>query len=333
MKILFRTSGGRIQKKELGLGHIYRCINLSKEISSHDLTFLIEDFGSVSSLLKEQSLKYIKLKPGLSENADIKNTIKIIQDKKIDLVIVDRYGLTNKYAKAINDVVKLVIISDLKNIQYNADLIVNGFIGYKNKITYNKYGTKCLLGPKYQILNSTYGKKIPTTKKKIDILATFGGFDSANIMSIFLKSLKNNIHNFNIKIILGPSTKKNIELKRLVTQYKKHISILQSVPDLRKEISETKFGFCSGGVTTYEFASMRVPFAIISQYSHQLTTAKEWQKRGIGLNLGRSTNSTSKKIQNIINNLEKTRKKLKINQNIVDGLGSKRIKKEITFLK
>ena len=44
MKILFRTSGGRIQKKELGLGHIYRCINLSKEISSHDLTFLIEDF-------------------------------------------------------------------------------------------------------------------------------------------------------------------------------------------------------------------------------------------------------------------------------------------------
>ena len=59
MKILFRTSGGRIQKKELGLGHIYRCINLSKEISSHDLTFLIGDFDSVSSLLKEQSLKYI----------------------------------------------------------------------------------------------------------------------------------------------------------------------------------------------------------------------------------------------------------------------------------
>tara|TARA_B100001167_G_C16774479_1_gene310205 strand:+ start:6448 stop:7449 length:1002 start_codon:yes stop_codon:yes gene_type:complete len=333
MKILFRISGGRIRKKELGLGHIYRCINLSKELSSHDLTFLIEDFGSVSSLLKEQNLKYIKLKPGLSENADIKNTMKIIEDKKIDLVIMDRYGLTNKYAKTINQVAKLVIISDLQNIQYNADLIVNGFIGYKNKIIYNKYGVKCLLGPKYQILNSVYTKKKSTTKKKIDILVTFGGFDSANIISILLQSLKNNIENFRIKIILGPSTKKNAELAKLVTKYKKHISILQKVPNIRREINETKFGFCSGGITTYEFACMKVPFAIICQYPHQLTTAREWQKLGIGLNLGQPTSSTSKKIQNILNNLEKTTKKLKTNHNVVDGLGSKRIKKEIISLK
>ena len=43
MKIVFRTSGGRIPKRELGLGHIYRCINLSKELTSHKITFLIED--------------------------------------------------------------------------------------------------------------------------------------------------------------------------------------------------------------------------------------------------------------------------------------------------
>jgi UDP-2,4-diacetamido-2,4,6-trideoxy-beta-L-altropyranose hydrolase len=333
MKILFRTSGGRIQKKELGLGHIHRCINLSKEISSHDLTFLIEDFGSVSSLLKEQSLKYIKLKPGLSENADIKNTIKTIQDKKIDLVIVDRYGLTNKYAKAIKKETKLVIISDLRNIEYNADLLVNGFIGYKNKIIFNKHGTKCLLGPKYQILNPIYTKKKLTIKKKIDILATFGGFDSANIIPVLIKSLKNNMNDFRIKIILGQSTKKNSELTKLITKYKKYISIIQKVPNMRKEISEAKFGFCAGGMTTYEFAYMKVPFAIICQYPHQLITSKEWEKLGIGLNLGKLSNSTPKKIQNIANNLEKYKNILKINHNIVDGLGTKRIRKEITSLK
>ena len=222
MKILFRTSGGRISKKQLGLGHIYRCINLSRELLSHDIVFLIEDYGSVSSLLKENNLKYIKLKPGLSESSDIQTSLKIIKEKKIDLVIADKYGLTNKYSQAIKKITKLVVISDLKNIQYDADLLVNGFIGYKNKIMKNKYGTKCLLGPKYQILNSNYAKKKSTTRKKIDILATFGGFDSTNIIPILIKSLKNNMNDFRIKIILGPSTKKNSELTRLVRKYKKN---------------------------------------------------------------------------------------------------------------
>ena len=333
MKILFRTSGGRISKKQLGLGHIYRCINLSRELLSHDIVFLIEDYGSVSSLLKENNLKYIKLKPGLSESSDIQTSLKIIKEKKIDLVIADKYGLTNKYSQAIKKITKLVVISDLKNIQYDADLLVNGFIGYKNKIMKNKYGTKCLLGPKYQILNSNYAKKKSTTRKKIDILATFGGFDSANIMPILIKSLKNNMNDFRIKIILGSSTKKNSELTRLVRKYKKNMTILQKVPNMRKEISETKFAFCGGGITTYEFALMQVPFAIICQYPHQLITSKEWEKLGIALNLGKLTNSTPKKIQNIVNNLEKTTKKLKTNRSYVDGLGSKRIKKEIIFLK
>ena len=57
MKILFRTSGGSNPKNELGMGHIYRCINLSKKLESHENLFLIEDFGSVTKLFKETSLK------------------------------------------------------------------------------------------------------------------------------------------------------------------------------------------------------------------------------------------------------------------------------------
>ena len=333
MKILFRTSGGRIPKKQLGLGHIYRCINLSKELSSHKIIFLIEDYGSVSTLLKEQNLRCIKLKPGLSEKIDIQKTLKIIEDQKIDLVIADKYGLTNNFVKTIKQATKIVVISDLKNIDYNANLVVNGFIGYKNKITRNKYGTKCLLGPKYQILNKIYTRKKINKKKKIDILVTFGGFDSANIVPVFIKSLKNNMNNFKIKIILGPSTKKNSELSKLIKKYNNSITLVHKVPNMRKEISDTKFGFCSGGITTYEFANMNVPFAIICQYPHQLITSKEWQKLDIGLNLGRLSNSTPKKIQNIVSNLEKYKKNLKTNYNIVDGLGTKRIKKEIISLK
>ena len=56
-KILFRTSGGRIPKRELGLGHIYRCLNLGHQLKPHEIQFLIEDYGAVSSLLREHGFK------------------------------------------------------------------------------------------------------------------------------------------------------------------------------------------------------------------------------------------------------------------------------------
>ena len=220
----------------------------------------------------------------------------------------------------------LIIQSLLVGIKFDGDLLINGFIGYKNKIIHNKYGTKCLLGPKYQIISRKQTKKNYQHRKKIDLIATFGGFDSSNIIPVLIDSLDHNSKKINTKIILGPSTKKN---KKLIQQKEQHISVIQKTPDLMKEISKAKFGFCGGGITSYEFAHMKVPFAIISQYPHQLIVSKEWQKLGIGLNLGLLNKSTPRKIQHIVNNFNKIRNDLKTNQNVVDGLGSRRIAKEI----
>ena len=49
--ILFRTSGGKSSKRELGLGHIFRCINLAKMVKKNNIEFLIEDFGTVKKKL------------------------------------------------------------------------------------------------------------------------------------------------------------------------------------------------------------------------------------------------------------------------------------------
>jgi spore coat polysaccharide biosynthesis predicted glycosyltransferase SpsG len=83
-KILFRTSGGRIRKKELGLGHVFRCINLGYQLKSHQIQFLIEDYGSVSPLLHEHGFKKIfNLIPGISINDDIKKTVAHIYMSKL----------------------------------------------------------------------------------------------------------------------------------------------------------------------------------------------------------------------------------------------------------
>ena len=325
-KVLFRTSGGRIRKKELGLGHVFRCINLGYQLKPHRIQFLIEDYGSVSSVLQEHGFKKIfNLIPGLSINDDIKKTTTHILKNNISILIVDKYGLTNRYIQALKKIVHVVVISDLKNIEYDADLVIDGFIGFNNKITKNKFKTKCLLGPKYQILHQQYNK-IQNYKKKYDLLITLGGFDANNLLEIILKKIIKYEKKIKIKIILGHATKKPSTLKKFVTK-NNEITIINKTNNMKKEISSTKFGICAGGITTYEFTTLHIPFAIVCQYKHQIFTAKEWHKRKIAKNLG-FIQKDSKKIDIFLNQLMQN--KIILNKsNLVDGLGSQRVSKEI----
>jgi len=328
-KILFRTSGGRIRKKELGLGHVFRCINLGYQLKSHQIQFLIEDYGSVSPLLHDHGFKKIfNLIPGISVNDDIKKTVAHILKNKITILIVDKYGLTNLYVKTLKKIVRVVVISDLKNIEYDSDLVINGFIGFNNKIKTNKFKIKCLLGPKYQILNQQYAKK-QHYKKKYDLLITVGGFDANNLLEIILKKISKYEKKIKIKIILGHATKNKSIISKFVTK-SNEITIINKTNNMKKEISSTKFGICAGGITTYEFAALHTPFAIVCQYKHQIFTANEWQKRKIAKNLG-FIQKEPKKIDLFLNHLMQN--KIILNHsNLVDGLGSKRVAIEILNL-
>ena len=328
-KILFRTSGGRIRKKELGLGHVFRCINLGYQLKSHQIQFLIEDYGSVSPLLHDHGFKKIfNLIPGISVNDDIKKTVAHILKNKITILIVDKYRLTNLYVKTLKKIVRVVVISDLKNIEYDSDLVINGFIGFNNKIKTNKFKIKCLLGPKYQILNQQYAKK-QHYKKKYDLLITVGGFDANNLLEIILKKISKYEKKIKIKIILGHATKNKSIISKFVTK-SNEITIINKTNNMKKEISSTTFGICAGGITTYEFAALHTPFAIVCQYKHQIFTANEWQKRKIAKNLG-FIQKEPKKIDLFLNHLMQN--KIILNHsNLVDGLGSKRVAIEILNL-
>ena len=98
---------------------------------------------------------------------------------------------------------------------------------------------------------------------------------------------------------------------------------------MKREILSSEFGFCSGGLTTYEFASMNVPFAIICDEKHQLKTAREWERRKIALNLGMIKKITKKDIKKIILKLMDNQIKLKSGRKVVDGKGSIRAANEI----
>lgn len=228
--------------------------------------------------------------------------------------------------------IKTIVISDVQKINYHADLVINAFIGFENSITKNLLHTKCLLGPKYQILNKKYEKPKKNTKKKYSILITFGGFDEQNVLDTFCDELEKYLENLKVKIIIGYATSQSKKLKSLKTKFPHNVDIISETSDLKKEISQSNFGICAGGITTYEFATLRVPFAIICQYRHQLATAKEWEKKGYAINLGYPNLRIKYKISKVLNDIVEKKIILNPKKNVVDGLGAKRVAQKILNL-
>ena len=305
LKILFRTYGGKVKNKQTGLGHIFRCINLSYYLKqSADIHFLVEDYGGVKQIINDYGFNnFSSLKKNISLDADLKKTIQYI--------------------------VKTVIITDLENVNLPVDILVNGYIGLKNQKYKNKHNSLCLVGPSYQILNQKFSKKSKSVRKKYDILITFGGLDERGIVNIFLDSLNENVKKLKIKIILGPIANKSKKVLQFSKKYSKNIEFVHETKNMYNEILKSKFGFTTGGVTTYEFASMNVPFAIICDDKHQIPTAKEWNKRKAGINLGFLDETTPIKINSVVMDILTKNMNHFFKSNLVDGLGAKRVSVEI----
>jgi UDP-2,4-diacetamido-2,4,6-trideoxy-beta-L-altropyranose hydrolase len=313
LNILFRTGGGTGHGKELGFGHIYRCINLANSLKCNNIHFLVEDFGNAKNILIKNKYSNIQLlEKGINSKSDIEKSIKYLNDEKIDILIIDRYKINKKYASEMKKCVKTVMIADLKEKDFDVDLVINGFIGFKNKNIKNKYGGKCLVGPKYQILNNKFSKKNIKKQRKESLLVTFGGFDDEKISLKLLKIILKMDLKIKIKIILGHNIKLKISDKKKILN--KSIKIISNTNNMYKEMKNVKYGLCSGGITTYEFATLGIPFGIICQNKHQLITAKEWEKQEIAVNLGLSKSIKPEKIEKFILSLSTNfQKKKKIN--------------------
>ena len=332
LNILFRTSGGQAKNKQLGFGHIFRCINLAQELSKNNIFFLVEDYGQAKKPIINSGFKQIfSLRQNSNFEDDLKKTINIIKKENINILIIDKYKTQKRYVKKLRNYVKVVYISDLEKIEFPADLIFNGYIGFSNKILYNKFGTKCFIGPSYQILHKNFSLKKEPIKKKFKLLVTFGGFDEHNLVRIFLKNLQKYQQELKIEIILGPGSKLS-QLNNLKKNFNS-LHIIKETKNMYQEIASCEYGLCSGGITSYEFATMHVPFAVVCQVKHQLKTAQQWEKKQVGLNLGLPDKNLDKKLCNFLDSIISGELNYTKKLGIVDGLGAKRISKEILKLK
>lgn len=314
-KFLFIVDGNH----KIGLGHVYRSINLSNEIlkNNHEILILTKDKIAKKIISKNQPcILYSKLND--------KKIKFILESFNPDLIILDKLEeklhnikFLKKYSKilAIDYIGKNYELIDYGiNFLYPSSKIKNSFSGFE-----------------YSILKKEFskGKKFTPKKSVKSIIILQGGSDTYCFIPKIILALNCINSSFKITVVTGASFECNMTLKKALLKNTKPIQILHNVSNMHDVMKNHDLAITAAGNTLLELACIGVPSVIVCGERFEIETAKIMERYHFGINLGFGKNVSIKKISHEVNNLILNYNlRLSMSSNgkkLVDGNGSKRI--------
>jgi len=338
MKVAIRTDSSNL----IGSGHIMRCLTLADLLKKegHEVFFvcrnlpfnslnIIDKRGFKSYLLSysdEQKETYLKnpinddynLWFGVSVNRDIEDTVKVIKDKYINLLVVDSYSLDSKWESKIRPYCKhIMVIDDLANRKHDCDFILDHNFYSNINSRYDELVPKhCkkLLGPKYALLNLELKKVKEAREKRTynnvkeikNILVFLGGSDPKNFTEkVLIDALKNDsLRNAIFNVVLGANNRYKTKLKIKFAKYDNVIFHIH--PEYYYELLEkADIAFGSGGVSQLERMYICLPSIILKIAENQKKVTDDCLEHKYALDFFKSIKLCLKKI-----NLKKLNVKL-----------------------
>lgn len=262
-KIVFRVDGNR----NIGLGHVYRCLTISNRLIAHQVYFLMNKKHTLGiKKVKEYNYKIILY-------SDENNFFQKIDLLKPHIIINDILDTSAEYMKKINSrKIFSVNFEDLGEGSEKCNVLFNALYEWSERPKNNKY-----FGYKYECLREEFylfNYKRTTKDKVINILISFGGTDLNNLTIKVLSTLVRLEFKGKINVILGLGYKYKNKLEKYVTQKNLQgfdINIIENTKFIVQYINESDIGITSNGRTVYEFVSLGIPVITISQNYRETT--------------------------------------------------------------
>ncbi|MBH0164041.1 UDP-2,4-diacetamido-2,4,6-trideoxy-beta-L-altropyranose hydrolase [Fictibacillus sp. 7GRE50] len=357
MNIVFRVDSSNI----IGTGHIMRCLTLAHQFKlfGAKVVFISRTHkGNICNIIEEQGFKVHRLNIsnkicndksvlhsswlGVTFEEDAMETIKCIQNEKVDLLVVDHYAIDSRWEKKVKEVVpSIMVIDDLADRSHMADFLLDQNLYQDINTRYtNKLPNYCkkFLGPEFALLRQEFSlhqkKNQIIDKNKIKrILIFFGGSDPTNETEKVLKALKNmELSNIIIDVVVGQSNSKKEKIKQLCSKLKNGNFHCQ-INNMAELMSKSDFAIAAGGSFTWERYCIGLPGITIAVAENQIKLIEDAQLLGIDMYLGESKNVTVDLISEVVSRiivspfdiLSMSQKA----QTIVDGNGAIKIVKEI----
>lgn len=311
-KVVFRVDASQL----MGTGHVMRCLTLARVLSSKGAKcfFLSRSHkGNLIDHIKSQghwvhslegslthepyssydeqpthlqeSLNISQLAHsewlGVSQQEDIKACLPILEKISPDWLIVDHYGLDNRWEAVARSVAhNLMAIDDLADRVHDCDLLLdqNWFSGnladrYKHKIPAH---CKTLLGPTYALLAREYSKFRGSLAKRDgtvnNVLVFLGGSDATNQTLKVVEALStHSLQHLRVDVVIGPNHPDPEGVQRKCCS-RPLTTLHQNLPSLANLMAKSDLMIGAGGATTWERMCLGLPSLVISIAENQVST-------------------------------------------------------------
>jgi len=353
--ILFRVDAST----HIGSGHLMRCLALALHMKAmgFEVAFVMRHFsGELSHVVKQHGINVHMLSTGKSifegnhhcqygswlgvdYNDEIKQVTQVVLRLKPSWVVVDHYGIDDKWHEKIQDLnCQLVVIDDLADRQIKSDIVVDQNYLPHYETRYEaltpKY-TNFLLGPKFALLRQEFND-ITTReilfKSRIDekiICICFGGSDLSNeTMKALRGLLMVGISDFTVNVIVGSNYQHLQELELVVSEFN-NMSLFIQIDNVAMHMASCVLMIGAVGTMTWERCCTGTPSIVASIADNQIPTAQFMEEKGHHCYVGHFNQTTksdyAKAVRLMMTSEEKLQEQHFQVKELVDGLGVSRV--------
>ncbi|MED2765470.1 UDP-2,4-diacetamido-2,4,6-trideoxy-beta-L-altropyranose hydrolase [Bacillus thuringiensis] len=337
-KIAFRADASI----EIGTGHIMRCLTLAHELRKNgaqvyficrklqgDLqqyilnkgfhVFLLDTDGQNTNFSNTVYGSYLDwLKNHWFVDAQQTNDI-LLQLSNFDWLIVDHYGLDNKWETALRKTVrKIMVIDDLANRMHDCDLLLDQNLYDNLNVRYENLIPKhslVKLGPRYAILRKEFYSAKKFLRKRTGeiehIFIFFGGHDATNETLKTLKAIQNiNNDTLKIDVVVGNQNPHKKEIESYCRSIS-NASFYCQIENMEELLVRADLGIGAGGTTTWERCFLGLPSLTITTAQNQIEVTRAVAKAGATWNIGTAEIVSDETIKKCLSKLLSNSNKVK----------------------
>ncbi|MCJ7841376.1 UDP-2,4-diacetamido-2,4,6-trideoxy-beta-L-altropyranose hydrolase [Lederbergia sp. NSJ-179] len=326
MNIIFRVDAS----EQIGTGHVMRCLTLAKQlgltIQDAQVTFICRELqGHFIQYIQQQQIRVLKLGPiafleheneyeWYRENwqKDAYESLSILQDQTIDLLVVDHYGLDDKWEKRMRKKGnRLMVIDDLADRKHDCDLLLDQNI-QANPFRYQGLvpeSCHLLLGTDYLLLREEFlqmADKIRVREGEIkDLLVFFGGSDPKHLTLKTVEILQElSFLDANIHVVVGSSHPDKEQIARRCRNREGYFYYCQ-IDYMAKLMDQADLAIGAGGTTTWERLYLGLPALTVVTADNQVELTKNIEKGGMTISLGSNSSTLEITLKKTLENLQR----------------------------
>lgn len=333
MQIAFRVDASAT----IGTGHIMRCLTLANALQKQGVccTFISRHLPVyLQDLIKSNGHSSVQLgvrcQPapidelphahflGTSQSQDAEQTEKNLEALFPDWLIIDHYGIDQRWESAMRPFAKkILVIDDLADRDHDCDLLVDQNLYADMSTRYVEripHSAKALLGVKYAILRPEFcdaRERVKARKGKVQrLLVSFGGMDMLNYTLPILQMLADlKLNDCAVDVVIGAEHPARAEVQSICKEqaYTCHIQ----TKDMAKLLLSVDAAIGAGGSTSWERCCLGLPSLAFIVASNQKALTLHADQLGLLLAAHADINdeyALSKEIAGFLNaNVERER--------------------------